>query len=41
MRLSRLAHEHGIDEFRDPVSAAHNELVDIVQRLAKAPTAKS
>src|SRR5262245_3344564 len=27
MRLSRLADEHAVDEFRDPVSVAHHELV--------------
>ena len=40
MRLSRLADEHAIDEFRDPVSAAHQELVKIVQRLARASKVK-
>lgn len=37
MRLHRLADEHAIDEFRDPGSTAHRELVDIVERLARAP----
>ncbi len=37
MRLSRLADEHEVDEFRDPGSAAHHELVEIVERLARAP----
>jgi hypothetical protein len=37
LRLSRLADEHGITEFRDPSSAAHRQLVDIVERLAVAP----
>jgi hypothetical protein len=41
MRLSRLADEHALDEFRDPVSVAHQELVEIVQRLAKAPRVKA
>jgi hypothetical protein len=40
MRLSRLADEHAVDEFRDPVSVAHHELVQIVQRLAKASRVK-
>jgi hypothetical protein len=41
MRLNRLADEHGVDEFRDPDSAAHCELVEIVERLARAPRPKS
>jgi hypothetical protein len=36
-RLSRLADTHSQDEFRDPTSVAHNQLVDIVRRLAVAP----
>jgi hypothetical protein len=40
MRLSRLADEHAVDEFRDPASAAHNELVEIVRRLSKVPGVK-
>src|SRR5215831_372077 len=36
MRLNRLADDHAVDEFRDPRSAAHRELVDIVERLARA-----
>ena len=34
-RLSRLADAHSVDEFRDPTSTAHRELVEIVQRLAR------
>jgi hypothetical protein len=34
-RLSRLADAHSVDEFRDPTSAAHHQLVDIVRRLAR------
>ena len=34
LRLSRLADAHSVDEFRDPTSAAHRELVEIIQRLA-------
>jgi hypothetical protein len=34
-RLSRLADAHSADEFRDPNSAPHQELVEIVQRLAR------
>jgi hypothetical protein len=30
-----LADAHSIDEFRDPASATHRELIDIVQRLAR------
>lgn len=36
MRLNRLADAHHIDEFRDPRTAAHHELVEIVKRLARA-----
>jgi hypothetical protein len=36
-RLSRLADAHSEDEFRDPTSVAHNQLVDIVRRLAVTP----
>jgi hypothetical protein len=35
LRLSRLADEHSAGEFRDPTSAAHRELVDILTRLAR------
>ena len=34
-RLSRLADAHSVDEFRDPATAAHRQLVEIVQRLAR------
>jgi hypothetical protein len=34
-RLSHLADAHSEDEFRDPTSAAHRQLVDIVRRLAR------
>jgi len=37
LRFSRLADEHSVDEFRDPASAAHRQLVEIVQRLARVP----
>ena len=37
VRLSKLADAHSIDEFRDPNSAAHAELVGIVGRLAVQP----
>ena len=37
LRFSRLADEHSVDEFRDPASAAHRELVEIVDRLARVP----
>jgi hypothetical protein len=36
LRLSRLADEHSVEEFRDATSRAHQELVEIVQRLARA-----
>jgi hypothetical protein len=35
LRLSRLADMHSRDEFRDPTSTAHRELVDILERLAR------
>ena len=35
LRLSRLADAHLGDEFRDPTSIAHRELVDILARLAR------
>ena len=37
IRLGHLADTHSLDEFRDPSSAAHSELVDIVGRLAAEP----
>jgi hypothetical protein len=37
VKLSKLADAHSIDEFRDPASAAHTQLVDIVRRLAVKP----
>ena len=37
MRLNRLADEHDVLAFHDPESAAHNQLVEIVERLARAP----
>jgi ABC-type multidrug transport system fused ATPase/permease subunit len=41
LRLSRIADEHSVDEFRDTTSAAHHELVEIVQRLARASRLKA
>jgi hypothetical protein len=35
LRLSRLADTHSGDELRDATSAAHHELVNIMQRLAR------
>jgi hypothetical protein len=37
LRLSRLTDAHAVDQFRDPGSAAHQQLVAIVERLARAP----
>lgn len=37
IRLSKLADTHSVDEFRDPTTTAHTELVDIVRRLAAEP----
>ena len=36
LRLSRLADAHSADEFRDPTSDAHREVVGILQRLARS-----
>ena len=36
LRFGRLADEHTADEFRDPGSPAHRQLVEIVRRLARA-----
>jgi hypothetical protein len=41
MRLNRLADEHEVDKFRDPASPAHQHLVEIVERLARAPRQRS
>jgi len=41
LRLSRLADEHEASEFRNPQSAAHHELVGIVERLSLEPKARS
>jgi hypothetical protein len=38
LRLSRLTDEHSADEFQDPTNAAHDELIDIVRRLARNNT---
>ena len=35
LRLSRLADAHSVDEFGDPASPAHHQLIDIVRRLAR------
>jgi len=40
MRLNRLADDHEIGEFRDPGSAAHHRLVEIIEHLARAPRPK-
>lgn len=37
VRLSRLADTNTIEAFRDPTTAVHGELVDIVRRLARHP----
>jgi hypothetical protein len=39
IRLSKLADAHSVDEFSDPKSAAHSQLVQIVGRLAAKPNA--
>ena len=40
LRLNRLADTHEMAEFRDPGSAAHHDLIEIVERLARAPRPK-
>jgi hypothetical protein len=35
LRLSRLADAHSINEFRNPTSLAHRQMVEILQRLAR------
>jgi hypothetical protein len=40
VRLGRLADAHSVDEFRDPTSSAHTQLVDIVHRLAREPSVR-
>jgi len=37
VRLGRLADAHSAEEFRDPTSTAHTQLVEIVRRLAVKP----
>jgi hypothetical protein len=37
VRLSKLADAHSMDEFHDPTSPAHAQLVDIVRRIAAKP----
>jgi hypothetical protein len=37
VRLSKLADAHSVDEFRDPTSSAHAELVEIVRRITAEP----
>jgi hypothetical protein len=41
IRLSKLADAHSVDEFSDPKSAAHSQLVEIVRRLAAEPNARA
>jgi len=41
VRLSRLADTHSLAEFRDPSSAAHNQLVEIIRRLTTSPRARA
>lgn len=41
VRLSKLADAHSVDEFSDPKSAAHTQLVEIVRRLAAEPKART
>jgi hypothetical protein len=40
LRLGRLTDENAVDQFRDPGSAAHQKLVEIIERLAQAPKPK-
>lgn len=40
-RLSKLADAHSADEFRNPASPAHAQLVEIVRRLSRGPRANA
>ena len=40
LRLNRLADTHEMAEFRNPGSAAHHDLIEIIERLARAPKPK-
>jgi hypothetical protein len=40
LRLGRLTDEHAVNAFRDPGSAAHQQLVAIVERLARVSKPK-
>jgi len=40
LRLNRLADQHDVSEFRDPRTAAHRNLIEIIERLARAPKPK-
>jgi hypothetical protein len=35
LRLSRLADEHSVQDFRNPSSSAHRELIEIIGRIAR------
>jgi len=37
VRLGKLADAHSIDEFRDPASKEHAQLIEILRRLARKP----
>ncbi len=37
VKLSKLADAHSADEFRDPTTPAHMQLVEIIRRLAADP----
>jgi len=41
LRLSRLTDAHSLDKFRDPTSVPHQEMVEILQRLARENEAPS
>ena len=41
LRLSRLTDAHSLDKFRDPTSVPHQEMVEILQRLAREDEAPS
>ena len=41
VRLGKLADAHSMDEFRDPTTSAHSQLVDILSRLAVKPRSHS
>jgi hypothetical protein len=40
IHLSRLADAHSDQEFRDPTTVAHRQLIEIIRRIARKPRAR-